>query len=65
MWPDSDRTKRNGFKLKEGRFKLDDWKNFLTQRMMGWWKKLPREVVDASSLEEFKDSLDNILGSLI
>jgi len=29
------------------------------------WNRLPREAVDAPSLEAFKDRLDGILGSLI
>jgi len=29
------------------------------------WHRLPREIVDASSLEVFKASLDGALGNLI
>jgi len=29
------------------------------------WRRLPRETVDAPSLEAFKATLDGILGSLI
>ena len=29
------------------------------------WNRLPKEVMDAPSLEAFKDMLDVILGSLV
>ncbi|KFQ70236.1 hypothetical protein N335_04087, partial [Phaethon lepturus] len=55
----------NGFKLKEGRFRLDLRKTFLTMRMVKHWHRLPREVVGSQSLETFKVRLDGALGNLI
>lgn len=35
-------------------------KKFFTERMVGHWYRLSREVTVAPSLPEFKDNLDNI-----
>ncbi|KFM04154.1 hypothetical protein AS27_10719, partial [Aptenodytes forsteri] len=55
----------SGFKLKEGRFRLDIRKKFFTRRVVRHWKSLPRETVDAPSLEMFKARLDGALRNLV
>jgi len=61
----SGRTKGNGCKLKEGRFRLDIRKKFFTMRVVRYWNRLPREAVDAPSLEVFKARLDGALSNLV
>ncbi|KFQ71332.1 hypothetical protein N335_11298, partial [Phaethon lepturus] len=58
-------TRGNGFKLKEGRFRLHIRKNYFTTSVVQQWHRLPREVVDAPSLETFQVRLDGALSNLI
>jgi len=60
-----DRTRSDGFKLREGRFRLHIRKKFSTIRVVKHWNRLPREVVEALSLETFTTGLDGALSNLV
>ncbi|KFV98144.1 hypothetical protein N326_13071, partial [Eurypyga helias] len=55
----------NGYKLKSGRFRLDVRKKFFTERVVRHWHRLPREAVDAPSLEVSKARLDVAWSNLV
>ncbi|KFV58823.1 hypothetical protein N341_11736, partial [Tyto alba] len=54
----------NGFKLREGRFRLDIRKKYFTVRVVRHWHRFPREAVVAPSLEGLKARLDGALSNL-
>jgi len=61
----SNRTQGNRMKLRQGKFRLDIRKRFFTERVVGHWNRLLREVVTASSLSEFKEHQEDVLSHMV
>jgi len=51
--------------MEESRFRLDIRKKFSTVRVVRHWNKLPKEVVNAPSLEAFKARLGGAVSNLV
>ena len=59
-----DRKRDSGHKLKHRKFHTN-MKNFLTLRVTEDWNRLPREVLESSSLETLKTHVESFLCNLL
>ena len=64
-WGDGDRRRGNSFKLRLGGFRVDLRRKFFPPEGGDVLNRLPKEAVDAPSLEALEARLDVALGSLV
>ena len=60
-----DITRSNGFKRREGRFRIRIRKKFFPMRVVKHWNRFARAVVEAPCLETFKARLNGVLSNLV
>jgi ribonuclease P/MRP protein subunit RPP40 len=54
-------TRGHFYKLSKQRCKGERRRNFFTQRVINYWNKLPQEVIEADSVNSFKNKLDKLV----
>lgn len=59
------RMRRSGLKLCQGMYRLHTRKSFFTEGVVRNWKRLLMEVVESSSWEVLKKSVDVALGHIV
>ena len=51
-------TRGHSYKLNKSRSHCEQSRNFFTQRVVNSWNNLPQHIVDATTVNEFKNRLD-------
>ena len=57
-------TRSNGWKLELKRFNTSQCGNFFTFKMPSYWNRLPTEVVESTTVDQFKSRLDKVIDNL-
>ena len=60
----NNQTRSNGWKLELKKFNTNQCGNFFTYKIVSLWNKLPAEVVNSVSIDQFKARLDKVIDML-
>ena len=60
----TNQTRSNGLKLELKRYNTTQCGNFITYKIANTWNKLPADVVNSNTVNEFKNKLDRIIHAL-
>ena len=60
----SDNTRGHSLKVEKGRSRLDPRKYSFSQRVVNYWNILPQSVIDAPSINAFKNRVDKYLRNI-
>ena len=56
-------TRGHKYKLAKSRSRLDIRKNFFSQRVVSGWNELPASVIEADSVNSFKNRYDRFINN--
>ena len=62
---ENDRTRGHKYKLRKSRSRLDVRKHFFSQRIVNVWNGLPAMVIEATSVNSFKNRYDSFTKSIL
>jgi hypothetical protein len=62
---ENSRTRGHKYKIIKVRSRLELRKHFFSQRVVEVWNKLPSIIVEAESINSFKNRLDSHWGSIV
>ena len=61
----SNHTRSNGWKLELKRFNTSQCGNFFTYKVASYWNRLPADVVNSTTVNQFKNRLDKVLDMFV
>ena len=61
----SNQTRTNGWKLELKRFNTSHCGNFFSYKIPSLWNRLPANVVNSTTINQFKSSLDKIIDTIL
>ena len=61
----NNQTRSNGWKLELKRFNTSQCGNYFTYKIPSFWNRLPADVVNSTTINQFKNRLDKVINTLM